>query len=135
MTDYPWKLWKFGNLPKNYWKTNPVKAREFLDDIAKELDIKTFEDWYLVSKSIVKSKGIRSKINDITGGTALIGLHNDSLEETLRKVYPGLQMNAVANVKNLLGVLKVFEMQKVRDFGKTNLFKENLWKRLLTSLE
>ena len=44
-------IWKFHKVPKNYW--NDINnQRLYLDFVAKELNIKTTDDWYTISNEV-----------------------------------------------------------------------------------
>lgn len=66
---YRWKPWKFEKVPAHYWQ-NMKNQRDFFDDIYKyshdysflklqrELNLKTWEDWYQVTwQDVVKHGG------------------------------------------------------------------------------
>ena len=51
LNEFTWLPWKFGNVPSNYW-SDIQNHRKYLDWVAKELNIKSFPDWYKVSLKV-----------------------------------------------------------------------------------
>ncbi len=45
--DYEWKPWLFEKAAQGYWK-HAKNQRDYLDKMFKELNLKTWEDWYQV---------------------------------------------------------------------------------------
>jgi len=52
--EFRWQWWKFSNKPKGPW-TDTKKAEEFLNVIAKRLQISQLDDWYRVSRKDLKT--------------------------------------------------------------------------------
>ena len=49
--NYKWLPWKFSQTSKGYWDdTNNVK--EYMNWLSEQLNIKTMEDWYNVSREV-----------------------------------------------------------------------------------
>ena len=61
--DYEFLPWKFANPPKNY-STNPEVARRALAFLEEELNIRISEDWYRVSKSLLKEFNLDGVFSD-----------------------------------------------------------------------
>ena len=73
-----WVPWQFSQVPKGYW--NSVKNRTyFFDWVAHQLDIKTFKDWYRVSKLDILECG---------SGGLLHSHYGDSHVRALLSIYP-----------------------------------------------
>ena len=47
--EHNWQLWKFNQVPANWWINN---AKLFMEKAARELNIKSLEDWYNVSREV-----------------------------------------------------------------------------------
>ncbi len=80
MTVYPehnWKIWNFGKLPQRYWH-NKENQRHFLEQLGKELDVHTLDDWYNVMSHHIKQKG----------GAGLLDLYGESLFRMFKAIYP-----------------------------------------------
>jgi len=75
--EHKWDLWKFPVVPKNHWnmKSNQKQLFEY---IKKELNVKSYEDWYTI------------KTQNVTklGGTGVLAYYGDSLARTLVALYP-----------------------------------------------
>jgi len=73
MTTYPeynWKSWKFSSTPKNYWKKRE-NIVEFMEHVAKELNIRKLDDWYGVSRAqLIQFRPMR-RLMTIHGGGLL----------------------------------------------------------------
>lgn len=54
--NHPWNLWKFKKVPRGYWNSEK-NQREFMDSLAKKLNLKEFDDWYQVSKDEIIEHG------------------------------------------------------------------------------
>jgi hypothetical protein len=74
--DHNWMPWKFPTTPFGYWK-DVDKQRTFMDSVAKELDIKSYEDWYKVSFTSIRAS---TKV--------LLHHYNDSMYQALTSIYP-----------------------------------------------
>jgi hypothetical protein len=75
--EHKWEPWMLDKVPPGYW--DDIKnQRKYFDWLAKQLHIKTPEDWYQVTHAEVVARG---------GGRPL-GLHGNSLSKTLSAVYP-----------------------------------------------
>ena len=49
--DHDWKLWKFSRVSVDYWK-DINNQREYMDSLAKELNITKMDDWYNVKQKV-----------------------------------------------------------------------------------
>lgn len=49
--DYDWLIWKFDQVPKNFWHDNKNK-RKFFDCVGKQLGINNFQEWQKVLPSV-----------------------------------------------------------------------------------
>jgi len=76
--EYPWKLWKFAHLPEGHWQSLQ-NQRKFMDDLAQEMNIKNYEQWYQVKLEDIKKHGGLSLLNYYYGS---------SLTKALSKIYP-----------------------------------------------
>lgn len=74
---YPWKPWKFTTAPKHFWESVD-NQRLFMDDLAKHLDLGSWEDWYAVSSQQIIEHG----------GKALLQKFMSSPSALLQSVYP-----------------------------------------------
>eukprot|EP01114_Cavostelium_apophysatum_P021704 TRINITY_DN7644_c0_g1_i1.p1 TRINITY_DN7644_c0_g1~~TRINITY_DN7644_c0_g1_i1.p1 ORF type:complete len:421 (-),score=51.35 TRINITY_DN7644_c0_g1_i1:63-1325(-) len=74
--DHPWVIWKFQQVPRKFW-TDQANQRTYFDLLAKQLNLKTWEDWYTVKASDI--------IN--SGGGAILAQYNRSLISALTNVY------------------------------------------------
>jgi hypothetical protein len=88
--DYEWLPWKFGRAPRDFW-TNPKNQRNFLEYVAKELNIKEMKDWYKVTTEVlflyVSQIIIFQDIKKL-GGLALLNHHSRSIAKLLPYCYP-----------------------------------------------
>eukprot|EP01114_Cavostelium_apophysatum_P014947 TRINITY_DN3989_c0_g1_i1.p1 TRINITY_DN3989_c0_g1~~TRINITY_DN3989_c0_g1_i1.p1 ORF type:complete len:475 (-),score=70.21 TRINITY_DN3989_c0_g1_i1:108-1532(-) len=74
--EHKWKNYHF-HKGKRVW-SNLAHAKHFLDEVAHKLNLKSWEDWYQVSKETVEEEG----------GKSLLQLHDGNLGDLLSKVYP-----------------------------------------------
>eukprot|EP01114_Cavostelium_apophysatum_P004727 TRINITY_DN1506_c0_g3_i1.p1 TRINITY_DN1506_c0_g3~~TRINITY_DN1506_c0_g3_i1.p1 ORF type:complete len:599 (-),score=143.45 TRINITY_DN1506_c0_g3_i1:226-2022(-) len=78
---YPSATWDRERFEKKkeggYWK-DPQNAREFLERVAKNLGVKTMEDWY----------GVKAADIARFGGGTLVQYHRNSMLKLLQAVYP-----------------------------------------------
>jgi hypothetical protein len=87
--DVNWLPWKFERGPKNMWNDLSVQ-RQFLDSVAKQLNIKEMSDWYKIS---VQVKAISYLFPRIVkemakhGCTSLLIKYNHSPYKVLTSVY------------------------------------------------
>lgn len=70
-------------LPKSSWQESSFQ-REFLEDVYKELNLKTWQDWYSVNASEL----VR------LGGSELLHLHNRSISLCVSRNFPGRKMTS-----------------------------------------
>jgi hypothetical protein len=47
--DHEWLIWRFPAVPAGFWQSEKNK-QEYLDWVAKQLNVQTMEDWYQVTK-------------------------------------------------------------------------------------
>eukprot|EP01114_Cavostelium_apophysatum_P019814 TRINITY_DN6476_c0_g1_i1.p1 TRINITY_DN6476_c0_g1~~TRINITY_DN6476_c0_g1_i1.p1 ORF type:complete len:606 (-),score=129.46 TRINITY_DN6476_c0_g1_i1:43-1860(-) len=76
--EHDWKPWKFAEFDPSSWGKSAELQRNCLDDIAKLLGVKTWEDWYKVSRKAVES----------CGGSSLVSYHRNSVARALCEAYP-----------------------------------------------
>ena len=57
-----WMPWKFKRVTKGFWE-DLSNQRLFMDYIGKQLEVKTFQDWYSVKVIDVLKKGGRSLLD------------------------------------------------------------------------
>jgi len=75
--EYKFDISKFGVVPRNYWK-DMTNQRNFMDQVAKTLHIKSLDDWNRVSVAqFCKMKGL-----------GLLQRYSGSLVKALRAIYP-----------------------------------------------
>eukprot|EP01114_Cavostelium_apophysatum_P008802 TRINITY_DN2161_c0_g2_i1.p1 TRINITY_DN2161_c0_g2~~TRINITY_DN2161_c0_g2_i1.p1 ORF type:complete len:525 (-),score=71.58 TRINITY_DN2161_c0_g2_i1:75-1649(-) len=75
--EHPWKPWKFVKVSNGFWQ-NADNQRKFLDDLAIELKLKDWHDWYKIGeKSVIEH-----------GGGALLNNHKGSMHRMLATAYP-----------------------------------------------
>jgi hypothetical protein len=55
--DYEWLPWKFARCPSNFWADTKNK-RKFLEWAGKQLGVKTFDDWYKVSTTVLSRQNM-----------------------------------------------------------------------------
>lgn len=72
-----WKFPEFSRRQRERWK-DITKHRKFFDSLAVKLNLKTYEDWYQMSKNDI-NKG---------GGHGLMKHYGNSFTKALRNVYP-----------------------------------------------
>jgi hypothetical protein len=75
---YPWLPWKFFAVPDGYWK-NKENQKQFLDWLAPQLQIRTWEDWYSVTGGTIAQHGGRWLLQDH---------YDNSVPALLSSVYP-----------------------------------------------
>eukprot|EP01114_Cavostelium_apophysatum_P003467 TRINITY_DN1335_c0_g4_i6.p1 TRINITY_DN1335_c0_g4~~TRINITY_DN1335_c0_g4_i6.p1 ORF type:complete len:879 (-),score=171.48 TRINITY_DN1335_c0_g4_i6:765-3401(-) len=73
----PWKLFLFEHVLPNYYWDNEDNVRDFLNYATEKLNIKTWEDWYVVTTEKIKS----------LGATTLLRRYGN-LMNILQKFYP-----------------------------------------------
>lgn len=73
--EYEWIPWKFHRIASNEWQNS---GREFMDLVAKELNINNKQDWYKVTKE---------DVSRIESGTRLLRGYNGSMFRLLSGVY------------------------------------------------
>eukprot|EP01118_Nematostelium_gracile_P009093 TRINITY_DN3048_c0_g1_i1.p2 TRINITY_DN3048_c0_g1~~TRINITY_DN3048_c0_g1_i1.p2 ORF type:complete len:336 (+),score=65.90 TRINITY_DN3048_c0_g1_i1:28-1035(+) len=78
LVDHHWDLVKFSNKPKGTWDSIESQ-REFLNQLAKQLNIKQMEDWYNVTKPQIHENG--------GGGLLRIKYHN-SPSKMITSLFP-----------------------------------------------
>ena len=49
--EHKWLLWKFSRVPSGFWEKSE-NQRNFLENLASELQIKNIEDWYNVTYNV-----------------------------------------------------------------------------------
>lgn len=82
--------WKI--LPKGYWESDSNK-KKFLESVKGKFEIKTPSDWGKLTFKEIRESG---------GGT-LLKIHNNSIFETLKVVYSGLNFDEVNNsIRNIV---------------------------------
>lgn len=54
--EYSWKLWKFEKVPQEFWQ-DIQNRRLFFEDLAKKLNITSWENWYDVSSQTIRENG------------------------------------------------------------------------------
>lgn len=75
---YPWKPWRFPQLPPGFWNDISVHKR-FFDWLGEKLGVVSYEDWYKVSAVEVQE----------AGGLKLLRDHyNDSIIQAITTIYP-----------------------------------------------
>lgn len=75
--EYPWKAYKFGQVPILHWK-NPINRREWCDDYYKEHGFISIEDWYKINQDLIKE----------WYGNGLIQRYKSSPSAMLKDIYP-----------------------------------------------
>ncbi len=80
---YSWDVNGFQKLPRGYW-LDKKQQRLFMDDLAKRLHVKEFDDWYKISRSVLESNFRKSKV--------LLSMHK-SLFHALTRIYPEYPQN------------------------------------------
>eukprot|EP01114_Cavostelium_apophysatum_P016562 TRINITY_DN4740_c0_g1_i1.p1 TRINITY_DN4740_c0_g1~~TRINITY_DN4740_c0_g1_i1.p1 ORF type:complete len:576 (-),score=130.33 TRINITY_DN4740_c0_g1_i1:21-1748(-) len=76
--EFSWKLDRFyQDKESGVWK-NPQRQREFFDQLAEELGLKDWEDWYQVEVSEIKERG----------GETLLEYYNGTHAKALPVIYP-----------------------------------------------
>eukprot|EP01114_Cavostelium_apophysatum_P017295 TRINITY_DN5106_c0_g1_i2.p1 TRINITY_DN5106_c0_g1~~TRINITY_DN5106_c0_g1_i2.p1 ORF type:complete len:690 (-),score=185.35 TRINITY_DN5106_c0_g1_i2:125-2194(-) len=72
-----WTVHRFKHLPHNYWESKD-NQRTFIEEIAKRLDVKHWEEWYTI------------KVSDFVecGGAGILNHYGGSLLKALAAVYP-----------------------------------------------
>lgn len=74
---YDWKPWLFSVVQHKFW--NDIKnQKKYIDWLAEELNIKTFEDWYSINRYHILSKG----------GSRLLNFYNGSVYKIVQSIYP-----------------------------------------------
>eukprot|EP01114_Cavostelium_apophysatum_P001389 TRINITY_DN11199_c0_g1_i1.p1 TRINITY_DN11199_c0_g1~~TRINITY_DN11199_c0_g1_i1.p1 ORF type:complete len:588 (-),score=156.40 TRINITY_DN11199_c0_g1_i1:19-1782(-) len=80
MSAYPeknWKIYRFRAVPSGYWN-DASKHRNFFNDVAAELGIKNYEDWYKVRAFTIKD----------LGGAGLLRHYSNCLAKALQTIFP-----------------------------------------------
>jgi hypothetical protein len=95
--EHNWNPFKFSSVTKGYWK-DIQNQRQFMEYVynsssilklvydhnhAYQMDMKSMEDWYYISKRDIIRKG----------GERLLRIYDESLEKLLRGVYPNYNWN------------------------------------------
>src|SRR5690606_33263791 len=79
--EYEWHPWRFRWVPSGYW--NDMKhQRQFVDWMAKELNVTSQSQWYGMDQHSIVKKG---------GGSLLIGMYGSSLARLLQAIYPEME--------------------------------------------
>jgi hypothetical protein len=73
-----WQIWRFQELPKDYWNDKSVH-RKYFESVSKDLNLKSLEGWYHVSKSDVSRYG--------SGGPMPL-FYGNSLSVALMELFP-----------------------------------------------
>lgn len=62
--DYPWQIWRFSRVSKNFWdsKTN---QRDFFDSLGKHLGVYHWEDWLSIKTSQVLERNVELSLYSI----------------------------------------------------------------------
>lgn len=76
-SEYSWKVSSFNQVPKHFWDSKE-NQRVFFEQLAKELNIKSFEDWYTVKWSTFREKG----------AAGILMRYKDSAIHALASIYP-----------------------------------------------
>jgi hypothetical protein len=76
--EHNWNIWKFEKLSENLWEIEQNRF-DYLEWLAKELGIKTLEDWYRIKIKNIKNKGIESFLQLYKGslGIALCSVYKE----------------------------------------------------------
>jgi len=74
---YPNHPWELPFAKRSYWINNEEAQRKFMDFVAKELNVKTWEDWYTVTFKEI----------EYCGGSTLLYIYNDSPMKLIRTIY------------------------------------------------
>lgn len=75
--EHPWLLWRFSHAPRNFWN-EASNHRQFIDWVAKELQINELEQWY---------SHTAYDLSNSVGGE-LLWYYSYSLSDMLQYVYP-----------------------------------------------
>eukprot|EP01114_Cavostelium_apophysatum_P007737 TRINITY_DN1990_c0_g1_i5.p1 TRINITY_DN1990_c0_g1~~TRINITY_DN1990_c0_g1_i5.p1 ORF type:complete len:848 (+),score=203.21 TRINITY_DN1990_c0_g1_i5:93-2636(+) len=75
--EHPWNPHRFEKVSNKFWQ-DPANQRKYFDKIGKELNIKHWEDWYLVTREQVFKNA----------GFTILRYYGDSLMNALEAVYP-----------------------------------------------
>eukprot|EP01114_Cavostelium_apophysatum_P012589 TRINITY_DN2854_c0_g1_i1.p1 TRINITY_DN2854_c0_g1~~TRINITY_DN2854_c0_g1_i1.p1 ORF type:complete len:464 (+),score=89.13 TRINITY_DN2854_c0_g1_i1:116-1507(+) len=70
--EHHWKLWKFSNAPDGYWD-DVNNAREVIECVSKELNIKRMDDWYRVTREQLNDLGLSTLLARHGGLIPLLG--------------------------------------------------------------
>jgi hypothetical protein len=54
--EHEWLAWRFVSAPNNFWASRENR-RKYFEWLGKELDIKQLEDWYSVTKPVIRKYG------------------------------------------------------------------------------
>jgi hypothetical protein len=76
-----WQPWEFDQLPQGYWN-NLNNRKYFIDWISRELKVYKPDDWYIIGKNSIISKG----------GGGLLAYYGNSLYKTLLSIYPDVEV-------------------------------------------
>lgn len=93
--DVNWKQEWFLNcskVPNSYWKSIENR-RNFLNEVASILGIKSPKDWGKITHRELRE----------VGGSGILNYYNGSLLDCLRSVYKGIQRDSEHNLKTLRG--------------------------------
>jgi len=75
--NYKLEIRKFNKVPQSYWESI-TNQRNFLEEIAKNLNITQLDDWYRVTQTDLKKRG----------GSALLKRYGYSVRKILLELYP-----------------------------------------------
>lgn len=81
---------EFKRVPQKYWDNDSFQ-KEFLDEFAKKMNIKSVEDWSFVSHKLLKEHG----------GSGLLKRYQYNLFKALQSVYPDKEWNLFSSISRL----------------------------------
>jgi hypothetical protein len=90
--EHSWDLFKFKALPHGYWKEK-ANQQSFLETIGKKLGVQHLDDWRNISRQQALDHG----------GSRLLRMYNDSLQNALESIYPQHPWNFVKETKHSYG--------------------------------
>lgn len=85
--EHPWKVYHFEHVPQRFYK-NEENVKRVLGELARELKVEKFEDWYGVSHSQIAALGYISILHECRGCASIFFLINEGIFELLSKFYP-----------------------------------------------
>eukprot|EP01114_Cavostelium_apophysatum_P016152 TRINITY_DN4542_c0_g1_i6.p1 TRINITY_DN4542_c0_g1~~TRINITY_DN4542_c0_g1_i6.p1 ORF type:complete len:1067 (+),score=194.96 TRINITY_DN4542_c0_g1_i6:160-3360(+) len=120
--DEKWNALDFSQVPKGFWN-DVTKQREFLQNLARTLDVKNPDDWASVSLRTIKANG----------GAGLLKLYGGSLRRCLHAVFPNERWDFLElspkghwdNIQNqrifMENLFKTLKLKNVSDWSSVNV--------------